>query len=91
MKQNWKRFTRTYAYVRRHRYGKWLLALTWFGITLALVGTGIPLLKVFAYVPLWLERRELIEACWAPLPETQRPVHTMGADGWTSRRATRTA
>lgn len=52
---------RNYTYLSGHRHGRWVLALTWGGL-------GLLTLMTAAYVPILLQHRDFVRACWEVRP-----------------------
>lgn len=50
-----RRLTRTYRYVQTHPIGRWALAATW-------IGLGLCSFMILAFVPIILERRDVLRA-----------------------------
>lgn len=56
----YRRVKRNYRYLSEHRHGRWLLALVWSGL-------GLMTFMAAAYVPVLLQHRDFVRACWEPL------------------------
>lgn len=56
--QRRRKIGKTYRYLQAHRYGRWALAAVWGGL-------GLCSIMALAYVPILLERREVLRAAGA--------------------------
>lgn len=76
-----RKIAKNYRWLRSHKYGKWALALCWFGLGVAAAWSGIPGLKsLVIYIPILLERKDFILAAGAvPFPSALDRLRAMRA------------